>query len=77
MATEKVTLDEKVKKKVGDTIVEGTIDSVKNKLDENIDVIIPVVVKVAAIALCINGAFNFINRPRPTTTNMHLYIHIV
>lgn len=77
MATEKVTLDEKVKKKVGDTIVEGTIDSVKTKLDENIDVIIPVVVKVAAIALCINGAFNFINRPRPTTANMHLYIHIV
>lgn len=77
MATEKVTLDEKVKKKVGDTIVDGTIESVKTKVAENIDDLIPVVLKVAAMALCINGAFNFINRPKPTTNNVHLYIHIV
>lgn len=77
MATEKVTLDEKVKKKVGDTIVEGTLESVKTKVAENIDDIIPVVLKVAAVALCINGAFNFINRPKPTTNNVHFYIHIV
>lgn len=77
MVTEKVTLDEKVKKKVGDTIVEGTIDSVKAKIVENIDDIIPAIIKVAAVALCINGAFNFINRPKPTTNNVHFYIHIV
>lgn len=77
MAAEKVTLDEKVKKKVGDTIVEGTLESVKTKVAENIDDIIPVVLKVAAVALCINGAFNFINRPKPTTNNVHFYIHIV
>ncbi len=71
------TLNEKMKKKVGDTIVEGTIDSIKTKIAENIDDIIPVVVKVAAVALCINGAFNFVNRPRPTTNNVHFYIHIV
>lgn len=77
MAAEKVTLDEKVKKKVGDTIVEGTLESIKTKVAENIDDIIPVVLKVAAVALCINGAFNFINRPKPTTNNVHFYIHIV
>lgn len=77
MAAEKVTLDEKVKKKVGDTIVEGTLESVKTKVAENIDDIIPVVLKVAAVALCINGAFNFINRPKPTINNVHFYIHIV
>lgn len=71
------TLNEKMKKKVGDTIVDGTIDSIKTKIAENIDDIIPVVVKVAAVALCINGAFNFVNRPRPTTNNVHFYIHIV
>ena len=76
MAAE-TTLNEKMKKKVGDTIVEGTIDSVKSKIVENIDEIIPAIVKVAAVALCINGAFNVINRPRPTTTNVHFYIHIV
>lgn len=71
------TLNKKMKKKVGDTIVEGTIDSIKTKIAENIDDIIPVVVKVAAVALCINGTFNFVNRPRPTTNNVHFYIHIV
>lgn len=71
------TLNEKMKKKVGDTIVDGTIDSIKTKIVENIDDIIPVVVKVAAVVLCINGAFNFVNRPRPTTNNVHFYIHIV
>ena len=71
------TLNEKMKKKVGDTIVDGTIDSIKTKIAKNIDDIIPVVVKVAAVALCINGAFNFVNRPRPTTNNVHFYIHIV
>lgn len=71
------TLNEKMKKKVGDTIVEGTIDSIKTKIVENIDDIIPVVIKVAAVVLCINGAFNFVNRPRPTTNNVHFYIHIV
>ena len=71
------TLNEKMKKKVGDTIVDGTIDSIKNKITENIDDIIPVIVKVAAVVLCINGAFNFVNRPRPTTNNVHFYIHIV
>lgn len=71
------TLNEKMKKKVGDTIVDGTIDSIKTKITENIDDIIPVVVKVAAVVLCINGAFNFVNRPRPTTNNVHFYIHIV
>ena len=48
------TLNEKMKKKVGDTIVDGTIDSIKTKIAENIDDIIPVVVKVAAVVLCIN-----------------------
>ena len=71
------TLNEKMKKKVGDTIVDGTIDSIKTKITENIDDIIPVVVKVAAVVLYINGAFNFVNRPRPTTNNVHFYIHIV
>ena len=71
------TLNEKMKKKVGDTIVDGTIDSIKTKIAENIDDIIQVVVKVAAVVLCINGAFNFVNRPRPTTNNVHFYIHIV
>ena len=71
------TLNEKMKKKVGDTIVDGTIDSIKTKIAENIDDIIPVVGKVAAVVLCINGAFNFVNRPRPTTNNVHFYIHIV
>ena len=71
------TLNEKMKKKVGDTIVDGTIDSIKTKITENIDDIIPVVVKVAAVVLCINGAFNFVNRPRPTNNNVHFYIHIV
>ena len=71
------TLNEKMKKKVGDTIVDGTIDSIKTKITENIDDIIPVVVKVAAVVLCINGAFNFVIRPRPTTNNVHFYIHIV
>ena len=71
------TLNEKMKKKVGDTIVDGTIDSIKTKIAENIDDIIPVVVKVADVVLCINGAFNFVNRPRPTTNNVHFYIHIV
>ena len=71
------TLNEKMKKKVGDTIVDGTIDSIKTKIAENIDDIIPVVVKAAAVVLCINGAFNFVNRPRPTTNNVHFYIHIV
>ena len=71
------TLNEKMKKKVGDTIVDGTIDSIKTKIAENIDDIIPVVVKVAAVVLCINRAFNFVNRPRPTTNNVHFYIHIV
>lgn len=71
------TLNEKMKKKVGDTIVDGTIDSIKTKIAENIDDIIPVVFKVAAVVLCINGAFNFVNRPRPTTNNVHFYIHIV
>ena len=33
-------LNEKVKKKVGDTIVDGTIDSIKTKIAENIDDII-------------------------------------
>lgn len=69
--------DEKIKKKVGDTIVEGTVESVKSKLDENIDIIIPPILKIAAVALGINVAFNFVNRPRTNTTNMHLYIHIV
>ena len=71
------TLNEKMKKKVGDTIVDGTIDSIKTKIAENIYDIRPVVVKVAAVVLCINGAFNFLNRPRPTTNNVHFYIHIV
>ena len=71
------TLNEKMKKKVGDTIVDGTIDSIKTKIAENIDDIIPVVVRVAAVVLCINGAFNFVNQPRPTTNNGHFYIHIV
>ena len=66
-----------MKKKVGDTIVEGTIDSIKTKIAENIDDIIPVVVKVAAVVICITGAFPLVNRPTPTTNNVLFYIPIV
>lgn len=71
------TINDKIKKTVGDTIVDGTIDSVKNKIIENVDDIIPVVIKVAAVALGINCAFKIVNRPRPTTHNVHFYIHAV
>lgn len=70
-------INDKMKQKVGDTIVEGTIESIKSKVEENIDDIIPIVIKIAAVGLCINGAFNLINRPRAQTHNIHFYIHIV
>lgn len=68
---------ENFKKKVGDTIVDGTKASVKEDLEQFVEDVLPTVITVAALALGIKAAFNLINRPKPAVSNVHFYIHMV
>ncbi len=65
---------EKIKKKVGDTIVEGTTDSVKTKIKENKEDILQTAIEVALVALAFSGACHLIS-PKPRKNEVHVYIH--
>ena len=63
-----------IKKKVGDTIVDGTIESAKEKISDVWEDIKPDVIEAGICLLCFKAIWTFLST-RPTKT--HFYIHIV
>lgn len=67
---------EKLKKKIGDTIVDGSMDSVKSKFEENRDEILETVLAVAVVGILIIGGVRLVTPPRAAVSKLHVYFHI-
>lgn len=66
---------ERIKKAIGDTIVEGTTESAKTKFQENRDEILETVVAVAVVGILIIGGVRLVTPPRAAVSKLHIYIH--
>ena len=49
--------------------------TIDNKTNNNINDILIKAIKVSVVLLGINYAFRVVNRPRPITHNVHIYVH--
>lgn len=70
-------LKEKTQAAVGDTIVQGTKESLKKDILENWRTYAKIGIGVIGTIAGINLLFNVINAPRASRANVHFYIHIV
>lgn len=70
-------LKEKAKDAVGETVVDGIKEKLKQDLKENWREYALVAAGIIGAAAGINILFNLINRPVASRSNIHFYIHIV
>lgn len=69
-------LKEKAKDVVGETVVDGVKNRIKQNLQENWKDYALVAAGIIGAAAGVNLLFNIINRPKPHRTDVHFYIHI-
>lgn len=70
-------LKEKAKDAVGETVVDGIKEKLKQDLKENWREYALVAAGIIGTAAGVNILFNLINRPVANRSNIHFYIHIV
>lgn len=70
-------LKEKAKDAVGETVVDGIKEKLKQDLKENWREYALVAAGIIGAAAGVNILFNLINRPVANRSNIHFYIHIV
>lgn len=68
---------EKAKEAVGETVVDGIKDRLKEDIRTNWKDYALVAAGIIGAAAGVNLLFNLINRPVTSRSNIHFYIHIV
>lgn len=70
-------LKEKAKDVVGETVVDGVKNRIRQDIQENWKEYALVAAGIIGAAAGVNLLFNFINRPKANRTDVHFYIHII
>lgn len=70
-------LKDKAKDVVGETVVDGVKNRIKQDIQENWKEYALVAAGIIGAAAGVNLLFNIINRPRAHRSDVHFYIHIV
>lgn len=69
-------LKDKAKNVVGETVVDGVKNRIKQDIQENWKEYALMAAGIIGAAAGVNLLFNIINRPKPHRTDVHFYIHI-